>query len=95
MSRTVTPPYFHAGQKVVCVDASPNQRGGAKLLTSGKTTPSAPSFRNPDGRRLAGACTWKVSGSFTLTTAWNGRSSRAASGRSQSGRPTLESSGSC
>jgi hypothetical protein len=47
MSRTMTPPYFHAGQKVVCVDASANQRGGEKLLTRGKIYTIRAIFQEP------------------------------------------------
>jgi hypothetical protein len=35
MALQMTNPHFHAGQRVVCVDASPNRLCGVKLLTRG------------------------------------------------------------
>ena len=35
MKQTRGKPYFQVGQRVVCVDASPNRRSAAKVLTRG------------------------------------------------------------
>jgi hypothetical protein len=36
MSKTKTMPHFHVGQRVVCVDASPNRHWKKKVLTAGR-----------------------------------------------------------
>ncbi len=63
---------FHAGQRVVCVDASPNRRCGLKLLARGKIYIIRAIDQKPGWRRQAGASTWTESGSC-IPTVMNGR----------------------
>jgi hypothetical protein len=67
-------PYFHAGQRVVCADASPNRlASGRKLLVGGKIYIIRAIDVRPGGSGHGGAYTSKTSNTSIWMVLSNGR----------------------